>query len=153
MVALDNWMSSNRVHLNASKAQFIWLGKWQELKNIDPPPPQATSAHFRCFVFSASVSNRCVVLHQELAFSEHLNLSCCTCFFQFQHLQTVSRSLPPNDALNRVHAFRCSFVDYCSAIYADLFGALCTARLIEGFSQFHHSRIMLPPLVSCFPPL
>ena len=42
-----NWMSSNRLSLNASKMQFIWLGNGHQLKNIDP---QAISADFHCLL-------------------------------------------------------------------------------------------------------
>jgi len=35
MEALEAWMSSNRLRLNSSKTQFIWLGKRQQLAKID----------------------------------------------------------------------------------------------------------------------
>jgi hypothetical protein len=144
MEALGYWMSSNRLRLNASKTQFIWLGNWQQLKKIDP---QAISADFPHFVFSTSVRNLGVVLDQELTFSEHLNLLSRVCFFQLRQLRVISRSLSPNAALALVHAFVCSRIDYCSAIYvglpleriAQLQRVLrAAARLIGGFSKFDH---------------
>jgi hypothetical protein len=35
MEALEAWMSSNRLRLNSSKTQFIWLGTRQQLAKID----------------------------------------------------------------------------------------------------------------------
>ena len=141
---ISNWMSSNRLRLNASKTQFIWLGNGQQLKKIDP---QAISADFPNFVFSTSVRNLGVVLDQELTFSEHLNLLCRACFFQLRQLRVISRSLSPNAALTVVHAFVCSRIDYCSTIYAGLpLGRIAqvervlraAARLVGGFSKFDH---------------
>src|SRR5688572_21565469 len=72
MESLGNWMSSNRLRLNASKKQYIWLGNGQWLKNIDP---QSISADFPYFVFVTSVRNLGVVLGHELTFSKHLLIS------------------------------------------------------------------------------
>ena len=32
---IDEWMSSNRLKLNADKTEFIWLGTRQQLRKID----------------------------------------------------------------------------------------------------------------------
>jgi len=141
-------MSSNRLRLNASKTQFIWLGNGQQLRKIDP---QAISADFPNFVFSTSVRNLGIVLDQELTFSEHLNLLCRACFFQLRQLRVISRSLSPNAALTVVHAFVCSRIDYCSTIYAGLpLGRIAqvehvlraAARLVGGFLNLTISRII-----------
>ena len=67
--------------------------------------------------------------------------------FQLQQLRVISRSLSPNAALAVVHAFVCSRIDYCSAIYAGLpLGHIAelervlrsAARLVGGFSKFDH---------------
>ena len=35
---IDNWMSSNRLKLNADKTEFIWLGTRQQLQKISRQP-------------------------------------------------------------------------------------------------------------------
>ena len=35
MMALEAWMSSNRLQLNSAKTQFIWLGTRQQLAKLD----------------------------------------------------------------------------------------------------------------------
>jgi hypothetical protein len=144
MEALDNWMSSNRLRLNASKTQLIWLGNGQQLKKIDT---QSISTFFPHFVFSTSVRNLGVVLDMELTFSEHLNLLCRACFYQLRQIRVISRSLSLNASHALVHAFVCSRIDYCSSIYVGLpLGRIAqlervlraAARLVGGFSKYDH---------------
>src|ERR1043165_8729640 len=63
MEALGTWMSSNRLRLNSSKTQFIWLGTRQQLAKLDMA---AIATAFPHFVFSSEVRDLGVTLDQEL---------------------------------------------------------------------------------------
>src|SRR5688572_32807931 len=52
MEALGAWMSSNRLRLNSSKTQFIWLGTRQQLAKLDMA---ALATAFPHFIFSSVV--------------------------------------------------------------------------------------------------
>src|SRR6218665_3907120 len=69
--ALSKWMASNRLLLNPSKTQFIWLGGRRQLAKVDLPMLADTFPHV---AFSTTVRDLGLTLDQELDFSEHVNL-------------------------------------------------------------------------------
>ena len=110
-------MSSNRLRLNSSKTQFIWLGTRQQLAKVDL---EAISGEFPQFTFSTSVRDLGVTLDQELTFKRHINLLCRNCYYQLRQLRVVFRSLTSDAALTLIHSFVVSRLDYCSALYVGL---------------------------------
>ena len=144
MEALEAWMSSNRLRLNSSKTQLIWLGTRQQLAKIDL---EALAQEFPQFTFSSSVRDLGVTLDQELTFTRHINLLCRACYYQLRQLRVVFRSLTSNAALTLIHSFIVSRLDYCSALYVGLpaarVGCLvrvmrAAARLIGRIARFGH---------------
>ena len=67
---LDLWMSSNRLSLNSSKTQLIWLGTPQQLQKLDY---SLLSDKFPSFVFSSSVRDLGVILDSTLSFTKHIS--------------------------------------------------------------------------------
>ena len=116
MGALSSWMASNRLLLNPSKTQFIWLGGRRQLEGID----QLHLARvFPEITFSLTVRDLGVTLDQELSFSQHVNLVSRSCYYQLRQLRLVSRSLS-HDAVVLVHAFVTSRIDYSCTILSGL---------------------------------
>src|SRR5688572_32821626 len=95
-------MSSNRLRLNPSKTQFIWLGTRQQLAKLDLC---ALSTQFPLFTFCTSVRDLGVILDQELTFTQHVNSVSRSCFYQLRQLRVISRTLTPSAAATLVHAF------------------------------------------------
>src|SRR5678815_1500850 len=91
--ALEAWMSTNRLRLNPSKTQFIWLGTRQQLAKLDLP---TIAADFPQFVFSSVVRDLGVTLDQELTFARHINRLCRDSYYQLRQFRTVARSLTIN---------------------------------------------------------
>src|SRR5688572_5700526 len=129
MEALETWMSSNRLRLNSSKTQFIWLGTRQQLAKIDL---EALAQEFPQFTLSSSVRD----------------LLCRDCYYQLRQLRVAFRSLASNAALTLIHSFIVSRLDYCSALYVGLPAALvgclvrvmrAAARLIGRIARFGHA--------------
>ena len=142
--SLQSWMSINRLRLNPSKTEFIWLGTRQQLAKIDF---SALSTAFPLFSFSTSVRDLGVILDQELSFTKHINSVTRSCFYQLRQLRVISRSLSSNAAAILVHAFISSRLDYCSTLYAGIskgrIGQLervhrAAARLIGGIPKTGH---------------
>jgi hypothetical protein len=119
METLHSWMSSNRLRLNPTKTQLIWLGTPQQLSKIDLASLALKYPHF---TFSTSVRDLGVILDQELTFTRHINLLCRSCYYQLRQLKVISRSLSPSAASILVHAFVVSrgAVSCCSALYDGL---------------------------------
>jgi len=114
---LQAWMSSNRLRLNPSKTQLIWLGTRQQLAKVDLVSITSKYPHL---AFSSSVRDLGVTIDQELTFVQHINLLCRSCYYQLRQLRVISRSLSPDAASTVVHSFVVSRLDYCSAIYDGL---------------------------------
>jgi hypothetical protein len=134
MIALESWMSSNRLRLNSSKTQLIWLGTRQQLARLDMP---ALATAFPLFTFSSVVRDLGVTLDCELTFIPHLNLLSRNCFYQLRQLRTVARSLTYSSASTLVHAFVTSRLDYCSLLYAGLPGIRlgCLDRVMRSAAR------------------
>jgi len=70
--ALSRWMASNRLLLNASTTQFIWLGGRRQLAKVDLRMLADTFPHV---AFSTTVRDLGLTLDQELSFFEHVILA------------------------------------------------------------------------------
>jgi hypothetical protein len=114
---LTAWLSSNRLRLNSSKTQYIWLGTRQQLAKLDLA---SLATDFPHVTFSTSVRDLGVILDQELTFSEHIQKLSRACFYQLRQLRVVARSLSFSSASMLTHAFVCSRLDYCSSLYVGL---------------------------------
>src|SRR6218665_2930292 len=68
---LTSWMAANRLLLNPSKAQAIWLGGHRQLAKIDG---QRLSYLFPHITFSTCLRDLGAMLDTELTFSHHINL-------------------------------------------------------------------------------
>ena len=144
---LNEWMSSNRFHLNPMKTQYILLGTRQQLAELDLV---SLSHEFPTFVFSTSIRDLGVILDQELSFAEHISSLTRSCFYQLRQLRVVSRSLSSSSTATLVNAFILNRLDYfCSSLCLGLpyvrlrpLGGVLrgAARLIGGGSKFGHAH-------------
>src|SRR5688572_21728971 len=115
--ALEAWMSSNRLRLNPSKTQFIWLGTRQQLAKLDL---STIAADFPQFVFSSVVRDLGVTLDQELTFAPHINRLCRNSYYQLRQFRTVARSLTSDSTATLIHFLITVRLDYCCSLYAGL---------------------------------
>jgi hypothetical protein len=151
--SLTAWLSSNRLRLNSSKTQYIWLGTHQQLSKLDL---LRLSDEFPLLTFSTSVRDLGVILDQELSFTKHISLLSRSCYYHLRQLRVVSRSLSVSSATALVHAFVCCRLDYCSSLFIGLplVRTNClvrvlrfAARLVGGLSRYSHvSKFMLDDL-------
>ena len=142
--ALEAWMSSNRLRLNPSKTQFIWLGTRQQLAKLDL---STIAADFPQFVFSSVVRDLGVTLDQELTFAPHINRLCRDSYYQLRQFRTVARSLTSDSTATLIHSFITVRLDYCCSLYVGLpacrLGCLnrvlrSAARLCGRIPKFGH---------------
>ena len=102
---LHLWMSSNRLSLNSSKTQLIWLGTPQQLLKIDF---SLLSENFPKFTFSTCVRDLGVTLDSALTFSAHVTNLTRSSYFHLRRLRVIRRSVPLSTMASIVHAFVCS---------------------------------------------
>ena len=132
--AVRDWMSSNRLRLNADRTQFIWLGTshFLDVLQINSIPANEV------------VSNLGVYFDPELLMERQVRKLCQVCYFHLRRLRTVRRSLTES-LLTLVHAFITSRLDHCNGVLYGLNGYLLdrlqsvlnsTVRLIMGVPKF-----------------
>src|ERR1700735_3637964 len=121
-------MSSNRLFLNCSKTQFIWLGGRIQLAKVD-----FTSLRqlFPDISFSDTVRDLGVVLDHELTMSAHINNISRSCLYHLRQLRTIRRSLPTHAIRTLVQALICTRIDFGNAIFAGLSVANLSAVYLE----------------------
>ena len=129
---LERWMSSNRLKLNTSKTQFMWLDSRR----------QVTKAQMQCqtptlggveIKFCTEVICLVVVLDPELTFAVHIRRLSGKCFYHLRLLRPVRRALTMDAAKTVVRAFITSRVDYCNSV----FGNASAAHLYQLQSVLH----------------
>jgi len=113
IVQLDQWMSKNRLKLNADKTQLIWLGTRQQLTKLTVTQLRLTSSVVE---FDSTVTDLGVVLDSQLSMQAQVAAVCRSCFYQLRQLRVVQRSLTRDVLQSLVQAFIHCRLDYCNAI-------------------------------------
>ena len=154
---IDEWMSSNRLKLNADKTEFIWLGTRQQLRKISQQPLDVGGASVKPV---SSVRDLGVIIDDELTMAAHVNHVVSGCFYQLRQLRSVRRCLPFEARRALVTAFISSRLDYCNAI---LYGAAtrytnrlqvvmnAAARLVTGTGRYEHITPVLRDVLHWLP--
>src|SRR6218665_3892050 len=83
-------MSSNRLSLNPSKTQLIWIGTRKQLLKLDFA---LLAAQFPQFTFLTSVRDLGVTLDNILSFSAHISNLSRSSFYHLRRLHAVRRSV------------------------------------------------------------
>ena len=127
---IDEWMSSNRLKLNADKTQFIWLGTRQQLLKVDSDQIQlgsdvvklqTTVNNLGVTIDNLETSQKLEDLDQvsppesslkskeppdpHLSMKEHVQRICRSSFYQLRQIRTVRTSLTRAACESLVHAF------------------------------------------------
>ena len=143
--AIDKWMGSNKLKLNADKTQVIWLGTRQQLVKIDNTPiilHDGTVIHP-----STQVRTLGVILDNELTMLPHANSVVRGCFYHLRQLRSIRSSLTDSAAKTIVHALISSRIDYCNSVLFGVSEAVsqrlqsilnASARLITNRRRFDH---------------
>ena len=117
--AVENWMSSNRLRLNATKTQFIWFGTRQQLAKRDLTSLASISPPL---VSNDPVRNLGVLLDSELTMDAHIKQLCRSSFFQLRRLRVVRNCLSKRSLLTLTYAFVHNRLDYCNSILGSRLG-------------------------------
>ena len=114
---IGDWMSSNRLKLNPSKTQWIWIGTRMQLAKIDK---RELLERFPEIVFESSVVDLGVVIDQELKMDAHVGIMTRSCFYQLRQLRTIRQSLSDDATRMLIHSFVVTRVDYCNSVLSGI---------------------------------
>ena len=114
---VNTWMASNRLRLNPSKTEFIWLGSSRRLENIPSDPITVSGVNIP---ISKNVRDLGIYIDGALSLDVHVNNVVRLCFFHLRQLRLIRRSLTVDAAHYLVRALIHSRLDYCNSIMAGI---------------------------------
>lgn len=139
---LNACASSNRLRLNTSKTQYIWLGTHQQLTKLDLP---SLAIELPSITLSSAVRDLGIILDHKLSFSKHVHELTRVCYCQLRQLRVASRSLSSSAATTLVHAFIANRLDYRRFVGLPQVRLSCLerilrspTRLVGGVFRFGH---------------
>ena len=110
-----SWMSSNRLRLNPSKTELIWLGTSRRLQHCDGLNMTVCGAVVRPV---DCVRDLGVLIDSNMTLSNHVNNVAGICFYQLRQLRIIRRSLTTDAAHSLVRALIHTRIDYCNGLLA-----------------------------------
>ena len=114
---INSWMASNRLKLNPSKTELLWLGSSRRLKHC--PQDEQTIAGVRIKP-TLRVRNLGVMVDGQLTMANHISHLTRTCFYHLRQLRVVRRSLTTDTAHSLIRALVHSRLDYCNGTLVGL---------------------------------
>ena len=95
------WMSSNRLRLNPSKTELIWLGSSRRLHHCSSTGMRVSDVDLRPV---DCVRDLGVLIDSGMTLARHVNYISGVCFFQLRQLRIIRRSLSADAAHALVRA-------------------------------------------------
>ena len=113
--SIGEWMTNNRLKLNASKTEFIWFGSARRLARCSFG---SIVVNGTSILPSKTVRNLGVVLDPSLSLAAHVTKLTGTLYFQIRQLRTIRRTLTSDACHALVRALVLSRLDYCNGLLA-----------------------------------
>ena len=150
-------MSSNRLKLNASKTEFIWIGTRRQLSKVEE---EALMVGGQSVMPMVKVRDLSVFIDRELTMEAHVSITVRGCMYQLHQLRSVKRSLTLDSRRALATAFVASRIDYCNGVlYGVAKGEVqrlqmvlnAAARLVVGTGKFSHVTPILRDVLLWLP--
>ena len=90
IVEINEWMTTNRLKLNPTKMELIWLGSPQRLKHCPVGELQIAGAGIKPTTHGHDLG---VTFDNDLSLQCHVNHITRTCFYHLRQLHVIRRSL------------------------------------------------------------
>ena len=113
--SVASWMSSNRLRLNPSKTELIWLGTSRRLQHCAGLTMIDCEADVRPVECVRDIG---VLIDSNMTLLNHVNNVAGICFYQLRQLRIIRRSLTTEAAHSLVRALIHTRVDYCYELLA-----------------------------------
>ena len=92
ITAISNWMSANRLKLNPSKAELLWVGSRNRIRKLQNGGPNL-SVGGASISPASSVRLLGVTVTPDLQHDKHVTSVSATCFYQLRQLRRIRHSL------------------------------------------------------------
>ena len=115
---VQDWMSANRLKLNADKTEFILFGTKSQRSKL--------SSFFPVDILGSDVNpsdkvrNLGVIFDSGFSFSDHVASVCRSCFVGIRDLRRIRKRLNRDTAVVLANALVSSRLDYCNSLFRSL---------------------------------
>jgi len=109
------WMASNRLRLNPTKTELIWLSSPRRTNLLSTSLIRLFSTVIQP---SQSIRDLRVIVDSNLSLSAHVSHITSVCFYYLRQLRLVRQSLTMDAAHALVQAMIHSHLDYCNSLFA-----------------------------------
>ena len=106
-------MSSNRLCLNPSKTELIWLGSSRRLHHCSGTGMRVSNVDLQPVDFVRDLG---VLIDSGMTLARHVNYISGVCFYQLRQLRIIRRSLTADAAHALVRALIHTRIDYCNGL-------------------------------------
>ena len=110
------WARCNRLQLNPSKTEYIWIRSPRSNHTIFPDITLAGST----ITQSHTVRSLGIHLDQHLRLDKQISSLHQTCYYQLRQIKSISRRLDQPAIKSLLQAFISCRLDYCNVLYAGL---------------------------------
>ena len=94
---IESWMSSNRLKLNASKTEFIWIGTRRQLSKVEE---EALMVCVQSVTPMVKVRDLGVYIDRELTMEAHVSNTVRGCMYQLRQLRGSSATSPLSSVMS-----------------------------------------------------
>ena len=144
---IESWLSSNRLRLNVTKTEILWLASPTRLASNPPSSIQITGS---LIAPSKTVRSLGVLIDSAISFREQIAGLTNTCYYHLRQLGSIRRSLSFDSSHALVRALILSRLDYCNGLLGGASAALlnqmngvmrASARFIPQKSRNSHITV------------
>ncbi len=114
---IHSWMSRNRLKLNSSKTEFIWLGSARRLLSRAPVPLRIGTENIQPL---AMIHDLGVILDSTLSLSSQVSRLVSTSYYHIRQLRSIRHSLTADSCHALVRALVLSRLDYCNGLLSGI---------------------------------
>jgi hypothetical protein len=119
--AIRDWMSRNRLRLNSSKTEIIWLGSEKRLAKCSIRPLIISGSIVQP---ASAVRNLGIIFDSAMSFSDHASQLAGRCYYYLRQIRGIRRSLTVDSCHALVRALILSRLDYCNSLLSGTTGLI-----------------------------
>ena len=114
---IRKWMRQNKLKMNDTKTEFIFIGTRHQLKKLKVDSISIGGSRVQC---ADSVRNLGVWFDKHLSLEKHINLKCKIAHYQLYNLRKIKQYLSRQSLEILVHGLVQSHIDYCNSLFTGI---------------------------------
>ena len=114
---IKDWMDKNKLKMNSSKTEFIYLGSWQQIRKCKTNSISVTGSDVSR---SNSIKYLGVIVDENLRMQEHITSKCQIAARNIQYISSIRKHISVQTAKQLCYSLVLSHLDYCNVLFSGL---------------------------------